>query len=254
MSVEQAINRYGSIAAEVYDIDKPFGRLPDTAFHLPRLAMVDGPILEPACGSGRTLLPLMEAGHDVWGFDPSPEMLAQCRARSKAAGYSAKLTQARFDDFTFDERFAALIVPVGSFTLIEDFAEALRVLRRFYDHLRPGGVAILDIQPLSFLTPHSDDLRSWSAPNGDLLTVEGRRVETDWIGQRARTRYRYERWRNNALIESQIEIMAQRYWGRDEFALALTEAGFTDVRVCGGYDRTRSVRNGDRVMTFEALK
>jgi len=113
---------------------------------------------------------------------------------------------------------------------------------------------ILDIQPLSFLPPHSDDLRQWDAPNGDLLTLEGRRMETDWIGQRARTRYRYERWRDNALIESQIEIMAQRYWGRDEFALALTAAGFTDIRVTGNYDRTRGLRAGDRVMTFEAVR
>ncbi len=46
-------NRYGALCAEVYDTDKPFGALPDTAFHLARLAELDGPILEPACGTGR---------------------------------------------------------------------------------------------------------------------------------------------------------------------------------------------------------
>ena len=64
-------NRYGSLAAEIYDIDKPFGKLPDTAFYRDALKDLDGPILEPACGSGRTLVPLAEVGHEMWGFDTS---------------------------------------------------------------------------------------------------------------------------------------------------------------------------------------
>ena len=38
-------NRYGSLAAEIYDIDKPFGKLPDTAFYRDALKGLDGPIL-----------------------------------------------------------------------------------------------------------------------------------------------------------------------------------------------------------------
>ncbi len=254
MSLETAINRYASIAAEIYDIDKPYGALPDTAFHLETLTGLSGPILEPAVGSGRTLVPLLRAGHNVTGFDPSREMLAQCRARCAEAGFDAKVSEARFEDFAYAQKFAAILVPAGSFTLIDDFATAIDVLKRFHAHLAPGGRVILDIQPLSFLHGGGDDLRTWSAPNGDLLTVEGRRVETDWIRQRARNRYRYERWRDTQLIESQIDMMSQRYWGKDEFALALTSAGFSDVRVTGNYDRRRSVRNGDRTMTFEAVR
>lgn len=255
MSLETAINRYASIAAEIYDIDKPYGALPDTAFHLETLAGLAGPILEPACGSGRTLVPLLKAGHEVAGFDPSREMLAQCRARCAAAGLNPDLREARFEDFAYDRQFACILVPAGSFTLIDDFATAAAVLRRFHAHLAPGGRLILDIQGLAFLAaPAQDDLRHWAAPNGDLLTLEGRRVETDWMRQRARTRYRYERWRDGRLVESQIEIMSQRYWGKDEFALALASAGFADIRVTGNYDRGRAVRAGDRTLTFEAVR
>lgn len=34
MSSDLTTNRYGSIAAEIYDLDKPYFALPDTAFHL----------------------------------------------------------------------------------------------------------------------------------------------------------------------------------------------------------------------------
>jgi len=254
MPDDMAMNRYGSIAAEIYDISKPFGALPDTAFHLERFAGFSRPILEPACGSGRTLVPFLKAGLDVTGFDPSQEMLDRCRARCAEAGFSPDLSRRRFEDFHYDHRFGAILVPVGSFTLIDDFAAALTVLRRFHEHLEPGGIVVLDLQGLNFMALEGADRRRWTAENGDLLTAEGIRTQVDWLRQRAETVYRYERWRDHALVESQIDLMAQRYWGLDEFRLALEATGFTDVTVTGGHDRSRGPRASDRVLTFEAVK
>jgi hypothetical protein len=107
---------------------------------------------------------------------------------------------------------------------------------------------------LSFLAATAEDLRTWTAGNGDLLTCEGRRGQPDWLRQRLEMRYRYERWRDGALVESQIDLMAQRYWGLEEFHLALRQTGFTDVRVTGNYDRRRAPRAGDRTLTYEARR
>jgi SAM-dependent methyltransferase len=254
MPSDTLTNRYGSIAAEIYDLDKPYGALPDTAFHLQRFAGFERPVLEPACGSGRTLIPFLQAGLDVTGFDPSEVMLDRCRARCAEAGFSPDLTRQRYEDFAYDRKFGAILIPVGSFTLVDDFARAMAVLRRFHDHLQPGGVVVLDIQGLNFLASQAQDRRRWTAASGDLLTLQGDRTLTDWLRQRAETTYRYERWRGGVLVESQIDLMAQRYWGFDEFRLALEAAGFADVTVCGGYDRSRGPRQADRVWTFEARK
>lgn len=249
----QETNLYGSIAAEIYDIDKPVGALPDTAFYLDRLSGVSGPVLEPACGSGRALVPLARAGHAMTGFDPSADMLARCRARCEAEGLDADLSLQRYEDFGYDRRFAAVVLPVGSFTLIADFAVALAVLKRFHAHLEPGGLLMIDLQSLAALKTPIEDRRSWTSPDGDLLTVEGMGTGTDWLRQTFATRYRYERWRGHALVESQIDPMIQRAWGVAEFELALGAAGFRDVRATGGYDRSRGPRPGDRVLTFEAI-
>ena len=254
MPTELVTNRYGSIAAEIYDIDKPYFALPDTAFHLERFAGFERPILEPACGSGRTLVPFLKAGLDVTGFDPSLEMLDRCRARAAEAGFAPDLTRQIYEDFAYDRRFGAILVPVGSFTLIDDFAVAMAVLGRFRDHLEPGGVLVLDMQGLAFLVGSGVDRRRWTATNGDLLTCEGTRTATDWLRQRAENIYRYERWRDHQLVETQIDVMAQRYWGLDEFRMALEAAGFADVSVVGGYDRRRGVRASDRGWTFEAVR
>lgn len=247
-------NRYGAIAAEIYDLDKPVGPFPDTAFYLERLASIPGPILEPACGSGRTLLPLLEAGRDAAGFDASPDMLERCRALCGDRGYAPDLSLQRFETFDYKTKFAAIVVPAASFTLLHDFAVALEVLRRFHAHLAPGGVLIVDIEPLRALSASGTDRRSWSAANGDLLTLEGQRVSVDWIAQRVSNHLRYERWRDNRLIASELEPMSQRYWGVEEFAMALAATGFAEIGVVGGYDRRRSPRAGDRMLTFEATK
>ena len=248
------VNRYGALAAEIYDIDKPIGSLPDTAFHLERLAGIEGPILEPACGTGRTLAALLEAGHDVTGFDASPDMLARCRATCAARGYTPPLSQQLFEDFRYDHLFAAIIVPVGTFTLIDDFAVAMSVLRRFRNHLQPGGLLVIDMQSLAFLHSTRDDRRSWTAENGDLLTVEGVTVSVDWLGQRAIRDLRYERWRDHVLIEAHLEPMVQRHWGVEEIALALGATGFGEIKLIGGYNRTRAPRPSDQTLTFEAVR
>lgn len=248
------VNRYGALAAEVYDLDKPYFFLPDTRFHLERLAAVEGPILEPACGTGRTLVPLLDAGRTATGFDASPDMLERCRAKCAARGHHPHLSQQLFEDFHYAEPFAAIVVPVGTFTLIDDFQAAMAVLRRFRDHLAPGSLLVLDLQSLSTIAETSDDRRSWTAENGDLLTVHGQRVATDWVNQRVQGRCRYERWRDNVLVESHLEPMSQRHWGLEEMRLALSASGFGEIAVVGDYDRSRPVRAGHRTLTFEAVR
>ena len=254
MDPNTTTNRYGSIAAEIYDLDKPLGALPDTAFHLERFAGFAGRILEPACGSGRTLVPLLDAGCDATGFDASPEMLERCRALCAEHGHAPDLSNQRFEDFHYDRPFDAIVIPGASFTLVADFNTAMAVLHRFYEHLAVGGLVVLDLQPLSALAPSGEDRRQWTAANGDLLTLEGHRVATDWLGQRAEATLRYERWRDNRLIETQLEPWAQRHWGVEEFALALAAAGFSEVSVVGDYDRRRPPRARDRILTFEARR
>ena len=59
-------NRYASPTAWAYDLDKPIGHsFGDVEFLLSRLKGCSGPILEPAVGTGRVLIRLLEGGHDV---------------------------------------------------------------------------------------------------------------------------------------------------------------------------------------------
>lgn len=253
MPVQQTLNPYGSLCAEIYDIDKPAGSLPDVPFYLARLSGLAGPVLEPAVGSGRMLIPLLEAGLDAEGFDASDHMLENCRRNCAARGLPAPVRKARFQDFAYDRRFAAVICPVSTFTFVSGFDEALQVLRRFRDHLEPGGLLMVDLPVLGAMWTDAHAIRTWTAGNGDLLRFENQLVQTDHLAQTSLSHMRYERWRDGRLVESELEVMQGRFWGREEFAMALARCGFADVEVFGNYNRGRPPRSTDRGLTFEAV-
>ncbi len=249
-------NRYGTLASWVYDLDKPVGHsFGDQAFYRARLLECDsGPVLEPAVGNGRLFIPLIEAGFEMEGFDASAEMLGYCRDECRKRGLSARLTQRSFETFVSPTRFSAIIIPAGSFQLITSTASATTVLRRFYDHLAPGGRLILDLDPIGGFLDSSESVRSWTTDSGDLLTLTARRVDTDYIAQTTLSHLRYEHWRDGVLAATELDLFKLRWWGVHEFELALRAAGFTDVAACGGYQQGRAPDRDDQIISFEARR
>ena len=248
-------NRYARLAARVYDLDKPVGRsFGDIEYYRQRLEGCGGPVLEPAVGNGRIFVPLLEAGFEMEGFDASEEMLGYCREECRKRGLAAGLTRRTFEDFAYDRRFAAIILPLGSFQLVTDTAAAMAVLSRLRDHLKPGGRFILDIDPIDAFLGPSGSVRSWTTPEGDLLTLRDDRVETDHVAQTTLSHLRYERWRDGSLIQTELDLFRLRWWGVTELSLALRAAGFARVTASGNYEHGRAPRQGDDIVTFEAVR
>src|SRR5438093_8785643 len=63
----------------------------DVAVQVALARRFGGPVLELACGSGRLLAPLANAGLHITGIDSSPEMLARARERLSRLGLNAEL-------------------------------------------------------------------------------------------------------------------------------------------------------------------
>ncbi|KIA77543.1 hypothetical protein DB43_GE00240 [Parachlamydia acanthamoebae] len=70
---------YRELCTEFYVLDNPHAPLDALRYYLACAAEANGSILEPMCGAGRFLIPLIEEGYDVTGFDNSPHMLEVCR-------------------------------------------------------------------------------------------------------------------------------------------------------------------------------
>ncbi len=248
-------NRYARLASWVYNLDKPVGRsFGDVEYYRQRLEPCRGPVLEPAVGNGRVFVPLLEAGFAMEGFDASDEMLAYCRDECRRRNLSARLTRQTFADFRYESAFSAIIVPAGSFQLVADAASAKTVLRRFFDYLVPGGKLLLDLDPVSAFLEPAGSVRSWTTPDGDLLTLTEQRVETDCVAQTTLAHLRYDHWRDGRLLASELDLFKLRWWGVGEFSLFLRDAGFVDVVASGNYQHGRQPRKGDDSISFEAYR
>lgn len=245
-------NTYGKLASHVYNLDKYIGKsFGDVEYYRERLKGCLGSILEPAVGNGRALVPLLEAGLDVKGFDASQDMLGYCLAHCAERSLTPALSQQTFEAFAYEERFEAIVIPAGSLQLIAKHAMAAEILSRFLDHLRPGGRLIFDLYPHDLFADSLPNIRSWQTETGDLLTLTSQRVKADLIAQTTVSHLRYELWSEGRLVSSELEFFTMRWWGVEEMTLTLRAAGYVDIVVSGNYDFGRAPRHGDEVVTFE---
>ncbi len=245
---------YSRLSAEVYDRDKPVGHsFGDVEFYLERLSSVEGKILEPASGTGRILIPLLEKGKDVEGFDSSSEMLDICRENCKKRNMSPKLYEAKMENFSLETEYEAIIVPTGTFLLIHERQASIQALKNFHRHLCHGGKLILDLILQTEVPIGKVSTQVWDCANGDVITLEDKNVEVDYIQQYSVSHGRYERWRDGSLIESELERFPLRWYGVEEFKMILRDAGFMNIKISSDYHQGEYPKSPDQIVTFEAM-
>lgn len=245
---------YNKLSSEVYDIDKYIGHsFGDVGFYSDRLKSCKGKVLEPGVGTGRILIPLLEKGLKVDGFDKSKEMLKICRNNCVSKGLYPKLFEGDMESFSLDTKYEAIIIPAGSFLLLHKRADSLLALKNFYHHLSKGGKLILDIFLPTDLTVGYTSTRTWDTQDGSMITLESRVIETDLIGQYTITHNRYEKWNNGELLQTELERFPLRWYGVEEFRTILEQIGFKDIIISSGYRHGSYPSNAAKTITFEAF-
>lgn len=249
------LNYYSKLSTEVYDLDKPVGSsFGDIEYYLERLKGTAGRILEPAVGTGRMMIPLLQAGFEVDGFDVSPEMLAKCRDNCRIRGLHPELFEERMESFTAGQKYGAIILPTGTFLLLHEREQSLQALHNFHQHLETGGRFIVDLYLPGNIELEKSSTRTWSLENGDTMTLESKKVEVDWVNQYTVSHNRYEKWRDGKLIETELERFPMRWYGVAEFKLLLEQIGFTAITISTDYRYGESPTGAGQCITFEAVK
>src|SRR5690625_4329490 len=124
------LSYYSKLSSEVYDLDKYIGlSYGDVEFYSERLSHCKGNILEPGVGTGRILIPLLEKGLHVEGFDVSEEMLKICRHNCNERGLSPTLFINKMESFKLEKEYEAIIVPTGSFLLLHNREDSIQPLK-----------------------------------------------------------------------------------------------------------------------------
>lgn len=190
------------------------------------------PVLEPMCGTGINLIPFLEHGVDIDGLDSSPHMLAQCRAKCVARGFTPNLYEQYLEEMALPRRYGFLFIPDRSFGHIYDQKQAHLCLGKLWDHLIPGGWLVLDIRSPSkgiFPEPGQANYDIYDRPDGSTVfetAVWGERDE----GRVIRCWSKKERYVDGQLVETEIFDYNERFYDRAEFVEMLREAGFVDIK------------------------
>lgn len=118
---------------------------PELAFFQQQIARHGQPVLDLACGTGRLLLPLLQASLDVDGCDLSGDMLAHCRERAARLGLSPHLYGQPMHAFERSRTYRTITL-CGSLGLAGSRENGLQTLRCCHAHLAPGGALIVNIE------------------------------------------------------------------------------------------------------------
>jgi SAM-dependent methyltransferase len=103
-------------------------------------------LLDVACGTGNSFMPMLDRGYEVVACDLSPSMAA--RARAKAAG-RAHVTVADMRHLPWRDRFDLITCVDDSMNYLLSTGDLVAALRSMAKALAPGGLAGFDTNSLA---------------------------------------------------------------------------------------------------------
>jgi hypothetical protein len=147
--MNKSLTTYRKLCAEYYDLSKPQAPPEVLSFYMHYAQQAQGPLLEPMCGTGHFLIPLLQAGLDIEGFDASPYMLDVLKHKyAQMSNKPAPVWQQYIEDFKNNKQYQLIFVPFGSWGLL-DLETSKQCLERMYSHLAPGGKFIIEIEAVA---------------------------------------------------------------------------------------------------------
>jgi SAM-dependent methyltransferase len=266
MSEQPQTWHYGLIARWWAEFNAPD---PDElAFYQSVVERNGPPALDLACGTGRLLLPLLNAGLDVDGCDISPDMLALCRAEASRHGLAPQLYQQAMHDLNLPRSYRTIFI-CDSFGIGGRRDQDAAALRRCYDQLAAGGTLVF-----SHYLPN-DDQRRWSywlpeqrqrlpeawpeegtrkrSASGGEIELRTRLVALDPMEQRQTLEMRAELWHEGRLVAQEDRLLQETLYFHNEILLMLGNAGFAEVSVRAGYSAKKPTAD-DTMLVFIARR
>jgi ubiquinone/menaquinone biosynthesis C-methylase UbiE len=234
---------YGGMMAEFWDLFRgDTSNWADRFFFKDVVAQRGQPVLDVGCGTGRLLLDFMQDGIDIDGMDNSPEMLDRCRQKGAKLGLEPRLYLQTMETLDLPRRYQTIIVPSSSFQLVTDPAAAQEAMRRFFDHLLPGGVLVMPLMALySGDSQEAEVVEEWSRetvrPEDGATIRRWSRSRIDRINDLEHTEDRYEIILNGEIVASESRSRSPATLGYTQ-AQAIqfyTEAGFIDLRLTSDF-------------------
>ena len=206
------------------------------------------PALDVGCGTGRVLLPLLRDGLDVDGADVSADMLGLCAARAGQAGLQPRLYRQALHELEIPRRYRSIYL-CGVFGISDNREQDWEGLRRLHRQLAPQGALLIDhhepwrsSQLWKYWVPEEReslpepphgpcDREPRPISDGSALRLRGRVLAFDPEGPSMTHELLAERFVDGRLERSEVGVLHENLYTRNELVLMLERVGFCVVDV-----------------------
>lgn len=241
---------------------------PEIAYYKKLIMKYGQPALDVACGTGRLLLPYLRDGLDVDGCDISSDMLSLCLEKAKREDITPRLYQQAMHELDLPRTYQTIFV-CGAFGLGGNFQQDIDALQRFYQHLEPGGILILD----SYLSyEHVHEWQYWvkekrSQLPGPWITSSKRKrasdgteyelckriIDVNPLDQIITHQICVKQWKDDHLLAEDYHTLIARRYFKNEIIMLLEQAGFYNIEVQGDFCDVKAT-NEHKILVFIAKK
>lgn len=249
------LDTYLDLCTQVYDLSKPSVPEDAYAFYESYVSEAKGSILEPMCGTGRFLLPLLKSGYEIEGFDASAHMLRALKGKATNARLRVKVWHGFIESLEQDKKYDLIFIPSGSFGLLVNLEVARLAISKIYAHLNVGGIFVFEVETLKAIVENCDIWTSsrYSDERGKVIVA--RFLSLPAINNVQTTCCKYERLGSNSeVILSEEEELRVRFYDPGDLVIMLEDVGFQDVRILKAFDRFKVPEKSDEVVVLECKK
>jgi len=222
---------YGELCTRIYEIDKSYAGGKELDFYLSFVQDKNMKVLEPMCGNGRMLIPLMQKGINIEGFDISEEMLKVCKEKGERLNLKPNVYYEKIEEFKGDNFYDLIIIPFGSFSLLPD-SLVNKSLNNLKSALTSDGKILLTIM-LKY--DGIEEIPEW-------MELDQIQFEDEWIVSYKKVHYdeekcmlttqlKYESVKNGQIEKTEIMDFPIRLYDIEEFENTLKSNGLHHIVV-----------------------
>jgi SAM-dependent methyltransferase len=183
-------------------------------------------LLDIACGTGKSFVPMLRRGYRVTACDASPAMVERARAKLGSRG---EVRVADMRSLPWRESFDVVTCVDDGMNYLLSLGDVVATLRGVREALVPGGAVAFDVNALG----------GYRSAFADEQTFEADGTTFRWRGEGSPD------MRPGELVSALTEVLGadgspvvsarhvQRHYSMDELRLACAEAGLEDVRFWG---------------------
>ncbi|MGL4524517.1 MAG: class I SAM-dependent methyltransferase [Spirochaetia bacterium] len=197
-------------------------------------------VLDHCCGFGRHALTFAQMNYHVCGVDLCAPYLDI--ARKKSLKYTNHIDWYHQDirNLQIPHQFDFIYNFFTSFGYVEDAQEELEIAKRIYDHLKPGGKFLIDMQGKELFARDYKESEWFDGQDASIMLVQTMPVD-NWC----RIENRWGFVKEGVYTE---QIFAHKLYSAQEIASLLSQADFLKVECYGSLSGTPYDMNAERLI------